>query len=167
MDDSTTFNWQIILQKIPSCHRVRAFEHHRHVLPKLQVRRRRFIRSRLQQSIQSASSTRAASGVAVRLFLLVHESAVARTSGAGNFAEQVDEYHFLNRISLSTSNTRIGDDHCQALRAGDGDVDPVPVEYEFKATRAVLAVTGTEGQDADRGFLALELIHTADPCSIR
>ena len=60
------------------------------------------------------------------------------------FAEQIDERHLADRVDWRTGDTRICHDDGETLRAGHGDVDPVAVKDESKASGPVLAVTGTE-----------------------
>jgi len=42
--------------------------------------------------------------------------------------------------------------------------NPIAVEDEGKPARAIFAVAGTEGKDADWGLLPLKLVHAADAC---
>ena len=90
-----------------------------------------------------------------------------RCLGLYQLAEQVEQHHFVDGAGNRAGDAGIGNDHRQTLSAGDGHVHPVAVEDEGQPARAIFAVTGTEGQDADRGFLPLKPVHAPDPRAAR
>jgi len=79
------------------------------------------------------------------------------------FTNQVDEHHFVDRTGGGTSDTRVSDDYRQALGTRDGDIESIAVEDKGKPARAVFAVAGTEGKNADGSLLPLKLVYAADP----
>jgi hypothetical protein len=83
------------------------------------------------------------------------------------FAEKVDQGHFVEGTGGGASNSRVCDNYRQALSAGDCNVDPVTVEDKGKAAGAVFAVARTEGKNTDWGLLPLKLVHAADAGAAR
>jgi hypothetical protein len=55
------------------------------------------------------------------------------TSLISQFAKQINEHHLINGPGRSAGNAWIGDDHRQALGAGDGDINPVSVQNESES----------------------------------
>ena len=79
-------------------------------------------------------------------------------------ASSTNRHHpFTSRICSTVrqrdfQEPRTGDENRQALRARDGDVQPVAAEEERQIARHVLAARGRQREEHDRRLAALKLV---------
>jgi hypothetical protein len=63
---------------------------------------------------------------------------------------------------MDVEKARVADEYCQALRAGDGDVEAVATEEELDIAGDLLAARGGHREEGDLGLLTLKLVDGAD-----
>ena len=77
-------------------------------------------------------------------------------------AKQVDPFQLLDRLRARLDEPGIGDHQRRALRAGQGNVEPIRVEQESEAPGRAVCVARAHADDDDRGLLALESVDRPD-----